>query len=43
VRQVEGAERSEWWARSVAVFPTYDEYQSKTDRQIPVLVAEPVA
>ena len=40
VRQVEGAERSEWWARSVAVFPTYDEYQSKTERQIPVLVAE---
>ena len=42
VRQVEGAERTQWWTRSVAVFPTYDDYQSKTDRQIPVLVAEPV-
>ena len=42
VRQVEGTERSQWWTRSVAVFPTYDDYQSKTDRQIPVLVAEPV-
>jgi deazaflavin-dependent oxidoreductase (nitroreductase family) len=43
VRQVEGAERTQWWARSVAVFPTYDEYQSKTKRQIPVLIAEPVS
>jgi deazaflavin-dependent oxidoreductase (nitroreductase family) len=42
VRQVEGSEREQWWARSVEVFPTYDEYQSKTERQIPVLIAEPV-
>lgn len=42
VRQVEGAERELWWARSVEVFPTYDEYQSKTDRRIPVLLAEPL-
>ncbi len=42
VRQVEGDEREQWWTRSVEVFPTYDEYQSKTERQIPVLVAEPV-
>lgn len=40
VREVSGAERDEWWARSVAVFPTYAEYQSKTSRVIPVLVAE---
>lgn len=40
VREVSGDERSRWWERSVAVFPTYDEYQSKTDRLIPVLVAE---
>ena len=43
VREVSGAERDEWWARSVAVFPTYAEYQSKTDRAIPVLVAEPTS
>lgn len=42
VRQVDGAERELWWTRSVAVFPTYDEYQTKTERRIPVLVAEPV-
>jgi deazaflavin-dependent oxidoreductase (nitroreductase family) len=41
VREVEGDERARWWARSVAVFPTYDEYQLKTERQIPVLVARP--
>jgi hypothetical protein len=38
---VEGAERDAWWQRSVAVFPTYAEYQTKTDRLIPVLVASP--
>lgn len=42
VRELAGAERDEWWARAVGVFPTYDEYQSKTERIIPVLVAEPV-
>jgi F420H(2)-dependent quinone reductase len=42
VREVEGDERTAWWDRSVAVFPTYAEYQQKTERVIPVLVAEPV-
>src|SRR5215471_9860268 len=41
VREVDGDERSQWWERSVAVFPTYDEYQTKTARRIPVLVASP--
>lgn len=40
-RQVEGAERAEWWERCVAAFPPYAEYQEKTDRLIPVLVCEP--
>ncbi len=39
VREVDGDERAEWWARAVAVFPNYDEYQTKTARRIPVLVA----
>jgi deazaflavin-dependent oxidoreductase (nitroreductase family) len=39
VREVSGDERGLWWDRSVAVFPTYAEYQTKTDRRIPVLVA----
>jgi deazaflavin-dependent oxidoreductase (nitroreductase family) len=41
VREVFGDEKQLWWERSVAVFPTYDEYQAKTSRVIPVLVAEP--
>jgi F420H(2)-dependent quinone reductase len=34
-------ERTTWWDRSVAVFPTYAEYAEKTTRRIPVLVATP--
>jgi F420H(2)-dependent quinone reductase len=41
VREVEGDERAAWWERAVAVFPNYAEYQARTDRQIPVLVASP--
>ena len=41
VREVHGEERAAWWERSVAAFPTYAEYQRKTDREIPVLVASP--
>jgi deazaflavin-dependent oxidoreductase (nitroreductase family) len=39
VRQVEGEEKAEWWTRAVAAYPPYAEYQEKTTRQIPVLVA----
>lgn len=39
VREVTGDERALWWDRAVAVFPPYAEYQARTDRQIPVLVA----
>ena len=45
VRIVEGDERAAWWERSVAVFPTYAEYEVKAaevDRVIPVFVAERV-
>ena len=40
VREVTGDERHTWFERAVGVFPTYREYQAKTDRVIPVLVAE---
>ena len=42
-REVEGDERAEWWQRATAVWPDYDDYQAKTDRQIPVFVLEPVS
>jgi deazaflavin-dependent oxidoreductase (nitroreductase family) len=41
-RLLEGEERATWWARGVAVWPDYDDYQTKTDREIPVFVLEPV-
>jgi deazaflavin-dependent oxidoreductase (nitroreductase family) len=41
-REVSGEEKALWWARAVEAFPDYAEYQKKTDRQIPVLVLEPV-
>jgi deazaflavin-dependent oxidoreductase (nitroreductase family) len=43
VREVDGAERAAWWERAVAAFPPYAEYQERTERQIPVLVAKPSA
>ncbi len=39
VRELDGDERETWWRRAVAVFPTYADYQARTDRQIPVLLA----
>lgn len=36
----EGDEREHWWTLAVAAFPPYAEYQTKTDRLIPVFVLE---
>lgn len=38
-REVTGDEKRVWWERAVAAYPPYAEYQTKTDRQIPVFVA----
>ncbi len=40
-REVHGDEKALWWKRGVEVWPDYDEYQKKTDREIPVFVLEP--
>ncbi len=45
VRQITGEERATWWARAVAAYPPYADYQAATTREIPVFVAsrrEPV-
>jgi deazaflavin-dependent oxidoreductase (nitroreductase family) len=39
-REVEGAEREQWWTLAVEAYPPYAEYQTKTDRLIPVFVVE---
>jgi deazaflavin-dependent oxidoreductase (nitroreductase family) len=40
--EASGEERAMWWKRAVEVWPDYADYQTKTDRQIPVFVLEPV-
>lgn len=43
VREVDDdPERARLWSLAVEAFPPYAEYQAKTDRKIPVFVAEPV-
>ncbi|WP_078312029.1 MULTISPECIES: nitroreductase family deazaflavin-dependent oxidoreductase [unclassified Mycobacterium] len=37
-REVFGDEKAPWWDRAVEAYPPYAEYQTKTDRQIPVFV-----
>ena len=38
-REVAGEDKARWWERAVAAYPPYAEYQTKTERQIPVFVA----
>jgi deazaflavin-dependent oxidoreductase (nitroreductase family) len=33
-------ERERWWPIMVAEWPDYDDYQTKTDREIPIVVLE---
>ena len=41
-REVDGAERDEWWARAVETWPDYAGYAQRTKRVIPVLVLDPL-
>jgi deazaflavin-dependent oxidoreductase (nitroreductase family) len=41
-REVFGDEKALWWERAVATWPDYADYQTKTDREIPVFVLTPV-
>jgi len=41
-REVTGAEKAIWWERAVETWPDYATYQTKTDRQIPVFVLQPM-
>ena len=42
-REVTGDEKALWWERAVSTWPDYANYQTKTDRVIPVFVLEPTA
>jgi deazaflavin-dependent oxidoreductase (nitroreductase family) len=39
VRELSGDERAAWWDRAVAAYPPYADYQTRTERLIPVFVA----
>ena len=41
-RTASGPERATLWALMVKVYPSYDEYQKSTEREIPVVVLDPV-
>ena len=41
-REVEGDEKTAWWARATEVWPAYDTYQASTDRVIPLIVLDPL-
>jgi F420H(2)-dependent quinone reductase len=40
-REAAGEERERLWSLMVETYPTYEDYQRRTDRQIPVVVLEP--
>lgn len=40
-RTAEGDERARLWQQLAEVWPDYNKYQTKTERQIPVVVLEP--
>lgn len=40
-RDASGVERERLWTKMAEVWPQYDDYQKKTDREIPIVVLEP--
>lgn len=40
-RDATDEERANYWPQLVKMYPSYDDYQSWTDRQIPIVVCEP--
>ena len=41
-RQVSDEEKAELWPHLCSIYPDFDEYQARTDRNIPVFSCEPV-
>jgi deazaflavin-dependent oxidoreductase (nitroreductase family) len=39
-REISGDEKAAWWDRAVEAYPDYADYQTKTDREIPLFVLE---
>ncbi len=41
-RTATAEEKAQWWPKATAVWPDYDDYQRKTDREIPLVILEPI-
>jgi len=43
IRLVENSEeRTQLWNAAVVAYPPYEDYQNRTDRKIPIFIAEPI-
>jgi deazaflavin-dependent oxidoreductase (nitroreductase family) len=40
-RRATDAEKTALWPRLLAIYPDYDDYQARTDRNIPVMILSP--
>jgi deazaflavin-dependent oxidoreductase (nitroreductase family) len=40
-RDASEAEREEYWPKMVAMYPTFEDYKSWTDRVIPIVICDP--
>ena len=40
-RDASEAERAEYWPKMVAMYPTFEDYKSWTDRVIPIVICDP--
>ena len=40
-RDATDEERAHYWPQLVKMYPTYDDYQSWTDRTIPIVICDP--
>jgi deazaflavin-dependent oxidoreductase (nitroreductase family) len=41
--EVHGEEKTRLWQKMVEMYPTYDDYQTKTEREIPLLILHPAS
>ena len=41
--EVHGEDKTRLWQKMVEMYPTYDDYQTKTEREIPLLVLHPLS
>ena len=39
--EVDGEEKVRLWRKMADMYPTYDDYQKKTEREIPLLILRP--